>query len=79
MKAYKTSVYNSLGHFDSYGSIGTELMIFAAKKGCRIEQIPFEVRDRLGESRFGRVLSGNYKIFRAMIYSIWSEKNHKLL
>ena len=69
MKAYKTSVYRALGHFDAYGSIGTELMIFAAKNGYRIDQIPFEVRDRLGESRFGKVLSGNYKIFRAMINS----------
>jgi glycosyltransferase involved in cell wall biosynthesis len=69
MKAYKTNVYRALGHFDNYGSIGTELMIFAAKNGCRIDQIPFEVRDRLGESRFGKVLSGNYKIFRAMINS----------
>ena len=71
MKAYKTSVYRALGHFDSYGSIGTELMIFAAKNGYRIEQIPFDVRERKGQSRFGRVLSGNYKIFRAMIYSLW--------
>ena len=71
MKAYKTSVYRALGYFDSYGSIGTELMIFAAKNGYRIEQIPFDVRERKGQSRFGRVLSGNYKIFRAMIYSLW--------
>lgn len=71
IKAYKISVYRKLGHFDTYGSIGTELMIFAAKNECRIDQIPFEVRDRLGESRFGRVLSGNYKIFRALTLSFW--------
>jgi glycosyltransferase involved in cell wall biosynthesis len=74
MKAYKASVYWALGHFDAYGSIGTELMIFAAKNGYRIDQIPFEVRDRLGESRFGRVLSSNYKIFRAMTLSFWRVK-----
>lgn len=74
MKAYKTSVYRALGHFDAYGSIGTELMIFAAKNGYRIDQIPFEVRDRIGESRFGKVLSGNYKIFRAMTLSFWRVK-----
>ena len=33
MKAYRTTVYKALGHFDSYGSIGTELTIFAAKRG----------------------------------------------
>ena len=70
MKAYRSSVHQALGHFDAYESIGTELMIFAAKNGYRIDQIPFEVRDRLGESRFSRVFSGNFKIFRAMMLSI---------
>jgi glycosyltransferase involved in cell wall biosynthesis len=71
MKAYKTSVYRKLGHFDSYGSIGTELMIFAAKNGNRVDQISFDVRNRADESRFGRVIDTNYKVFRAIILSIW--------
>lgn len=70
MKAYRTAVYEALGHFDSYGSIGTELVIFAAKKGCRLGQISFAVRERKDQSRFGRVLVGNYKIIRAMLLSI---------
>jgi glycosyltransferase involved in cell wall biosynthesis len=69
MKAYRTNVYKALGHFDSFGSIGTELTIFAVKNGYRIEQIPFDVRERSGESRFGQMLSGNYKIIRALILS----------
>jgi glycosyltransferase involved in cell wall biosynthesis len=67
MKAYRTVVYSALGHFDSCGSVGTELMIFAAKHDYEIAQISFEVRERQGQSRFGQVLSGNYKIFRAML------------
>lgn len=74
MKAYRTVVYDALGHFDSYESIGTELAIFAAKKGCRLGQIPFAVRERKGQSRFGRVLVGNYKIIRAMTLSIFRVK-----
>jgi glycosyltransferase involved in cell wall biosynthesis len=74
MKAYRAVVYETLGHFDSYGSIGTELMIFAAKKGCRLGQIPFSVRERKDQTRFGRVLVGNYKIIRAMALSIWRVK-----
>ena len=70
MKAYRTTVYQRLGHFDSYGSIGTELTFFAVKRGYRIDQIPLNVRQRIGESRFGQILSGNLKIIRAMIYSI---------
>jgi hypothetical protein len=71
MKAYRTDVYKALGHFDSYGSIGTELTIFAAKNGYRMRQIGINVRERSGESQFGQMLSGNYKIMLAMILSIW--------
>lgn len=67
MKAYRTKVYEALGHFDSCGSIGTELMIFAAKHDYRLGQIEFEVRERKGQSRFGQVFAGNYKIIRAML------------
>jgi len=74
MKAYRLGVYNALGHFDSYGSIGTELTIFAAKRKYHIKQIPFNVRDRVGESRFGQMLSANYRIIRAMIHSCWCVK-----
>ena len=69
MKAYRADIYKAQGHFDSYGSIGTELTIFAAKKGYRIEQIKFDLRERRGASRFGQMLSGNYKIIRAMVLS----------
>jgi len=71
MKGYRLSLYKKLGHFDSYGSIGTELTIFAAKKENYIQQIAINVRDRRGSSRFGQRLSGNYKIIRAMIISAW--------
>lgn len=70
MKAYKTSVYAKLGYFDSYGSVGTQLMIFAAHKNYRFKQISFNVRERHGSSRFGQVLSANYKIIRALILGI---------
>ena len=70
MKAYKIMIYQTLGYFDKNNSIGTELIIFAAKNGCRIEQIPFQVRERKGKSRFGQSLLGNLKIFRALILSL---------
>lgn len=70
MKAYRTGVYEALGHFDSYGSIGTELIIFATKHGFRLRQIEFMVRERSGLSRFGQTFLGNYKIIRAMLWSI---------
>ena len=67
MKAYRTAVYRALGHFDSCGSVGTELMIYAAKRGYRMGQIEFDVRERNGRSRFGQAITGNYKIIRAMV------------
>lgn len=74
MKAYRIIIFKALGHFDSYGSIGTELATFAAKKGFRFSQISFDVRERKGQSRFGQVLAGNYKIIRALMLSIWRVK-----
>jgi glycosyltransferase involved in cell wall biosynthesis len=71
MKAYRTAVFTACGHFDSYKSIGTELAIFAARGGYRLAQVPFDVRERKGSPRFGRALSGNLKIIRAMILTTW--------
>jgi len=66
LKGYRMSVYQSLGHFDSYASIGTELTLFAALNGFRLEQVKIIMYERDGIPRFGRRLYANYKIFRAM-------------
>jgi glycosyltransferase involved in cell wall biosynthesis len=71
MKAYRVEIYKALGYFDSYNSIGTELMLYAALKGYEVRQIDFDVKSRNGSSKFGSMLLGNYKIFRAMIIGIW--------
>lgn len=70
LKAYRASVYVARGHFDCYGSIGTELVLFAAARGMHIEQVKFEVKDRMGTPRFGRLWSANLRIFRALGLSI---------
>lgn len=69
MKGYRIAVYRELGHFDSYGSVGTELMLFAANRGMRIEQVPFRVGRRTDAPRFGHLLSANRRILRAMVLS----------
>lgn len=74
MKAYRMAVHKACGHFDSYLSIGTEMAIFAATNNYQLRQIPFTVREREGQSRFGWVILANYKILRAMIMSIWRFK-----
>jgi glycosyltransferase involved in cell wall biosynthesis len=66
MKAYRVAVYRALGHFDSRRSIGTELALFAARRGMRIAQVPVKTRDRVDAPRFGRAMSANMRILRAM-------------
>jgi glycosyltransferase involved in cell wall biosynthesis len=69
LKGYRISIYKSLGHFDSYGSIGTELMLFAVKNGYSMKQFPIKLKERIDAPRFGKALNANYKIFRAMLNS----------
>lgn len=75
MKAYRTKVYQDQGYFDSYGSVGTELLLYAARKKYRIDQVRFQVRHRDGQSRFGNILSSNLRIFRAIfIHFIYTNR-----
>jgi glycosyltransferase involved in cell wall biosynthesis len=66
MKGYRLELFRELGHFDSYDSIGTELAIYAAKRGKKIVQIPIVTRDRLDQARFGRRFSANKRILHAL-------------
>ncbi len=70
LKGYRMSVYHTLGHFDSYGSIGSELTLFAARNDFQLIEVPIIVRERNGQPRFGRIFYANCKIFRAMILSL---------
>ncbi len=70
MKAYKIDIYKELGYFDSFSSVGTELIFFAAKKCKKIAQLHLKTFDREGKSRFGTALSANYKIMRIILKSI---------
>jgi glycosyltransferase involved in cell wall biosynthesis len=71
MKAYRTSVYSRRGWFDSYGSIGTELCLYAASNGMRVEQVAVRTLDRADQPRFGRRWSANRRILRALAVGLW--------
>lgn len=71
MKGYNLDIYRKLGHFDSYGSIGTELAIFGVRSGYEFVQVPVATRSREGESRFGKFIRANYMILRAAILSFF--------
>ena len=70
MKAYRASVYAERGHFDTYGSIGTELALFAARRRMRVDQVSFQVQKRADAPRFGRVWAGNWRILRSLVLFI---------
>lgn len=70
LKAYKMTLYQDLGHFDSYGSVGTELMLFSVRNGHLFKELPIVIDERDGRPRFGRTIRANYKIFRALFLAI---------
>jgi glycosyltransferase involved in cell wall biosynthesis len=74
MKLYRMSVYDDLGHFDSYQSIGTELALHAAKRGFPIGNIPIRTRPRAGASRFGAGWRANKRILRALLIGLTNKE-----
>lgn len=69
MKAYRRTVYDAVGFFDSVRSIGTELAIRGIKKGFRSALVPITLHERIAgdTSRFYVLnLTGNLKILRAL-------------
>lgn len=72
MKGYDMALYRELGHFDSYQSIGTELMLYGLRRGVAFQTIPVPIHPREGEDapRFGRIWQANLRIARAMLCDV---------
>jgi len=70
MKAYSIILYKELGHFDSYNSIGTELLLFALAGNNNIDQIPMIVKNRKDSSRLGSSLKVNLNIILSLLKHI---------
>ncbi|MDC0038097.1 glycosyltransferase family 2 protein [Gammaproteobacteria bacterium] len=69
MKGYRMSLYAERGYFDRTDSIGTELMMYAVSRQHSFKQVPIKITPRADQSRFGRRMIANYRIFRAMFLS----------
>jgi glycosyltransferase involved in cell wall biosynthesis len=66
LKAYRRSVYDAIGQFDTVQSIGTELMIKGLHRNFRLALVPIALHRRSDISRFyARRLRANLKILRA--------------
>ncbi len=70
MKGYNLRFFRELGHFDSYRSIGTELMLSIVRRKGRIAQVDVPTRPREGEARIGGSLKANYIIGRAAVLAL---------
>lgn len=66
LKGYRLSAYVELGHFDSYKSVGTELMLYCLKAGHRVAQLPIGAAPRQGIPRVGGSIRANWRIARSL-------------
>jgi glycosyltransferase involved in cell wall biosynthesis len=66
LKGYRIELYRHRGHFDSYGSIGTELAMVALKSNARVAIVPVPVFEREDAPRFGQGLKANWRILKAL-------------
>ena len=71
LKAYHINVYKDVGYFDRVSSIGTQLMFNAKKRGCRVVQRNITLNERDDTPRFGRRVKANWKIFKAIVKTLY--------
>ncbi|MEZ9145864.1 glycosyltransferase family 2 protein [Vibrio sp. 10N.286.52.C3] len=75
LKAYNISLFKKYDRFESYDSIGTELMSLGLANHVPFREIPVIIRQRGDEPRFGGKLSANKRIFKSLIKSIYHNSN----
>ena len=74
-KAYKIKLCKKIGYFDSYDSIGTEILLFALKNGMKVIEHDIKTKQRKGKSRFGSFFKANFKIIRSLTLSFSKKYN----
>ncbi len=69
LKGYKMELFTHYGCFDSFNSVGTELALSSIRKGAKYKQIEVPINKRKdGPARFGNLIKGNLRIFRALFF-----------
>ncbi len=71
MKGYRLSKLKTIGQLHTYPSIGTELILMAARKKWQIRQVPALTHERKGHSRFGSGLRANWLIIKALFLGLF--------
>ncbi len=72
LKGYNINVYNELGFFDNYKSIGTQLLLFSIRKKYKYYFFEIDVNNRINKLKpsFGGFFKSNYKILRSLFITI---------
>ncbi len=70
LKAYSVPAYREIGLFETYDSIGTELMVRLIQNGATYQSIPIIIRERTGEARFGNGFKVEFRLLKSLYYSI---------
>jgi len=70
MKGYSADLLREKGSFDTYGSVGTELMFYALAAKVKVANVCIPVADRIDAPRFSTLFRANIRIFRALILGV---------
>lgn len=71
MKAYTKEVYKAIGHFDTIGGTGTQLLLEAADLGFKVKQVEIVIEGRKDNSRFyAKRISANFHIMRSLFKTV---------
>ena len=66
-KAYNRKIFKQNKSYFTYNSIGTEILLCYLNDIKKIKQINIKIKLRSDKSRFGNILTGNYKLLLAII------------
>lgn len=74
LKGYRLNALDGCDRFDTYKSVGTEIMFRIAKSGLSIKNIEIDIRKRNGRTKFGVGIRPNIKIIRALLLGVFKAK-----
>ena len=71
LKLYKTTLIREFGCFETFDSIGTEILTYALEVKKNVEQVPIKINDREGtKPRFGSGWKPNLRIILSLLLLI---------
>jgi glycosyltransferase involved in cell wall biosynthesis len=68
-KAYNLKKVKEFNFFERYRSVGTDLSLSFIKKGYKFINVDIVASRRKDNSKFGNMISGNYKILKSILMS----------